>query len=79
MFTCNYLNYSIAVHQQVYKEVELIAVTQLTSRTREQVEVKYFSEWKDQLKELVSDRISNLKGHVKYLKCKVPDQPDTLT
>ena len=30
---------------------------------REQVELKYLSEWKDQLKELVADRISNLKGH----------------
>ena len=32
---------------------------------REQVELKYLSEWKDQLKELVADRISNLKGHFK--------------
>ena len=32
---------------------------------REQVELKYLSEWKDQLKELVIDRISNLKGHFK--------------
>ena len=43
---------------------------------REQVELKYLSEWKDQLKELVADRISNLKGHFKYPKCKVLDQPD---
>ena len=34
------------------------------------------SEWKDQLKELVADRISDLKGHFKYPKCKVLDQPD---
>ena len=43
---------------------------------REQVELKYFSEWKDQLKELVADRISNLKGHFKSPKCKVLDQLD---
>ena len=43
---------------------------------REPVELKYLSEWKDQLKELVTDRISNLKGHFKYPKCKVLDQPD---
>ena len=30
---------------------------------REQVELKYLSEWKDQLKESVADRISNLKAH----------------
>ena len=43
---------------------------------REQVELKYLSEWKDNLKELVTDRISNLKGHFKSPKCKVLDQPD---
>ena len=43
---------------------------------REQVELKYLSEWNDQLKELVADRISNLKGHFKSPKCKVLDQPD---
>ena len=43
---------------------------------REQVELKYLSEWKDQLKELVTDRISNLKAHFKSPKCKVLDQPD---
>ena len=43
---------------------------------REQVELKYFSEWKDQLTELVADRISNLKGHFKSPKCNVFDQPD---
>ena len=37
---------------------------------------KYFSEWNDQLKELVADRISSLKGHFKSPKCKVLDQPD---
>ena len=40
------------------------------------MELKYLSEWKDQLKELVADRISNLKGHFKSPKCKVLDQPD---
>ena len=43
---------------------------------REQVELKYLSEWKGQLKELVADRISDLKGHFKSPKCKVLDQPD---
>ena len=39
-------------------------------------ENKYLSEWKDQLKELAADHISNLKGHFKSPKCKVLDQPD---
>ena len=43
---------------------------------REQVDLKYLSEWKDQLKDLVADRISSLKGHFKSPKCKVLDQPD---
>ena len=43
---------------------------------REQVELKYLSEWKDQLKELVADCISDLKGHFKSPKCKVLDQLD---
>ena len=38
---------------------------------REQIELKYLSEWKDQLKELVADRISYLKRHFKSPKCKV--------
>ena len=45
---------------------------------REQVELKYLSEWKDQLKELVADRISNLKRHFKSPKCKVLYQPDVI-
>ena len=43
---------------------------------REQVDLRYLSEWKDHLKELVTGRISNLKGHFKSPKCKVLDQPD---
>ena len=43
---------------------------------REQVELKYLSELKDQLKELVADRVSNLKEHFKSPKCEVLDQPD---
>ena len=43
---------------------------------KEQVDLKYLSKWKDHLKELVTDRISNLKGHFKSPKCKVLDQPD---
>ena len=42
----------------------------------EQVELKYLSEWKDQLKDLAADRISNLKGHFQSLKCKVLNEPD---
>ena len=45
---------------------------------REQVDLKCLSEWKDQWKELVTDRISNLKGHFKSPKCKVLDQPDVV-
>ena len=40
------------------------------------MDLKYLSEWKDHLKELVTDCISNLKGHFKSPKCKVLDQPD---
>ena len=43
---------------------------------REQVDLKYLCEWKDHLKELVTDRISDLKGNFKSPKCKVLDQPD---
>ena len=39
------------------------------------MDLKYLSEWKDHLKELVTDRISNWKGHFKSPKCKVFDQP----
>ena len=37
---------------------------------RDQVELKYLSEWKDRLKELVADCISNLKGHLNLLNAK---------
>ena len=40
------------------------------------MDLKYLPEWKDPLKELVADRVSNLKGHFKSPKCKVLDQPD---
>ena len=43
---------------------------------REQVELKYLSEWKDQSTELVADCISGLKGHFKSPEYKVLDQPD---
>ena len=46
---------------------------------RKQVELKYLSEWKDQSKELVADRISNLKRHFKSPKCKFLDHPDVKT
>ena len=40
------------------------------------MDLKYLSELKDHLKELVADSFSNLKGHFKSPKCKVLDQPD---
>ena len=40
------------------------------------MDLKYLSEWKGHLKELVRDHISDLKGHFKSPKCKVLDQPD---
>ena len=40
------------------------------------MDFKYLSEWKDRLKELVTDHISDLKGHFKSPKCKVFDQSD---
>ena len=43
---------------------------------RDQVDLKYLSKWKDHLKELVTDRISNLKINFKSPKRKVLDQPD---
>ena len=43
---------------------------------KEQAELKYPSEWKDQLKELVAHRILDLKGHVKSSKCKALYQLD---
>ena len=43
---------------------------------REKVEVKYLSECKDHLKELVVNCILNLIGHFKSPKCKIFNQPD---
>ena len=43
---------------------------------REQVNLKYFSEWKDQGKESVEGCISDLKGKFKLPNCKVLNQPD---
>ena len=40
------------------------------------MDLKYLSESKDHLKELVTDHISDLKGHFKFPKSKVLDQPD---
>ena len=48
---------------------------------REQVDLKYLSEWKDQIKELVVERISNLKEKIRSPKQKIlsdPDVKDTL-
>ena len=43
---------------------------------REQVNLKYLSEWKDRVKELVVNGIAGLKGKFKSPKCKAVNQPD---
>ena len=48
---------------------------------REQVDLKYLSEWKDQIKELVVERISSLKEKIRSPKQKIlsdPNVKDTL-
>ena len=48
---------------------------------RDQVDLKYLSEWKDQIKELVVERISSLKEKIRSPKQKIlndPDMKDTL-
>ena len=48
---------------------------------REHVDLKYLSEWKDQIKELVVERISSLKEKIRSSKQKIlsdPDVKDTL-
>ena len=63
---------------RVIENAKLREIVAKGSKYREpnRVELKYLSEWKDQLKELVADRISNLKGNFKFPKCIVLDQPD---
>ena len=43
---------------------------------QEQVDLKYFSEWKDQIKELVVERISSLKEKIRSPKQKILNDPD---
>ena len=43
---------------------------------REQVDLKYLSEWKDQIKELVVERISSLKEKIRSPKQKIFNDPD---
>ena len=43
---------------------------------REQVDLKYLSEWKDHWKELVTDQNFKFERHFKCPKCKVLYQPD---
>ena len=43
---------------------------------REQVDLKYLSEWKAQIKELVVERISSLKEKIRSPKQKILDDPD---
>ena len=42
----------------------------------EQVDLKYLSEWKDQIKELVVERISSLKEKIRSPKQKILNDPD---
>ena len=42
---------------------------------REQVDLKYFSEWKNQIKELVVERISSLKEKIRSPKQKILSDP----
>ena len=43
---------------------------------REQVDLKYLSEWKDQIKELVVERITSLKEKIRSPKDKIPNGSD---
>ena len=43
---------------------------------QEQVDLKYLSEWKDQIKELVVERISSLKEKIRSPKQKILNDPD---
>ena len=43
---------------------------------REQVDLKYLSEWKDRIKELVVERISSLKEKIRLPKQKILNDPD---
>ena len=43
---------------------------------QEQVDLKYLSEWKDQIKELVVERISYLKEKIRSPKQKILNDPD---
>ena len=43
---------------------------------RERVDLKYLSEWKDQIKELVVERISSLKEKIRSPKQKILNDPD---
>ena len=43
---------------------------------REQVDLKYLSEWKDQIRKLVVERISRLKEKIRSPKQKILNDPD---
>ena len=43
---------------------------------REQIDLKYLSEWKDQIKEVVVERISSLKEKIRSPKQKILNDPD---
>ena len=46
---------------------------------REQVDLKYISEWKDKTKELVVERISSLKEKIRSPKQKILNDPNVKT
>ena len=50
--------------------------TNTVANKREQVDLKYLSEWKDQIKELVVERFSNLKEKIRSPKQKILNDPD---
>ena len=68
----NKINWS-ATEKMLFESTDLYAEQWAK---REQVNLRYLSEWKDQVKELVVDRISGLKGKFKSPKCKGLNQPD---
>ena len=58
-----------------YREPNKILYAEQWSK-REQVDLKYLSEWKDQIKELVVERISSLKEKIRSPKQKILNDPD---
>ena len=51
-------------------------LTRTNTTHTEQVDLKYLSEWKDQIKELVVEHISSLKEKIRSPKQKILNDPD---